>query len=336
MAAASDNLLSWRSLALQQLAVRAKTVTSAEGVAIALRAGNDIICEASVGAAPQVGSKVDGTSRWSARCLREAQPVSISHAGENSGRSYSAVLAPILHGGRAIGFCGAFATRADAFTPRHVRMLTAIAQSAARAVAPAPRMVPPKADVARKRATPSPSTHAQSESRREPVKPAPQITAAQSKPATPQATARSTRPSQIPSQAPAPPVVSNPIAPHSRVERTATTAESKPPALAAQELQPARQPVSSEVWTDVEEQIAAFTAHQKRHARMMMVGRSAVAALILAALGACFYPDRIEALAQPIVAKIQNSFQQTPSSAASEQVDVSGKPSAAKATTAQK
>lgn len=86
----------------------------------------------------------------------------------------------------------------------------------------------------------------------------------------------------------------------------------------------------------MEEQIAAFTAHQKRHARMMMVGRSAVAALILAALGACFYPDRIEALAQPIVAKIQNSFQQTPSSAASEQVDVSGKPSAAKATTAQK
>ena len=116
--------------------------TSADGVAIALKIGSEIICKASVGVAPAVGAKVGGESTWSARCIREAQPVSFSHTGEKAGTSYSAILVPLLHAGRAIGCCAAFAERADAFTPEHLRALLAIAATAVRGVTPEPQQPP--------------------------------------------------------------------------------------------------------------------------------------------------------------------------------------------------
>ena len=142
MAAAPANVLPWRTRSLRPLALRAKERTGADGIAVALKIDGDILCEASVGAAPAVGSKVDANSRWSTRCLTEAKPVCISHTGINPQASYSAILAPILHAGTAIGFCAAFASRAEAFTPAHVRILQEMARSAVRSVNGCPQAQP--------------------------------------------------------------------------------------------------------------------------------------------------------------------------------------------------
>ena len=320
MAAAPDHLLSWRSLALRPLAVRARSVTGADGVAIALRVGNEMICEASVGAAPQVGSKVDHGSKWSARCLREAQPVSVSHAGEDAQTSYSAILAPVLHCGRAIGFCGAFASRPDAFTPRHMRMLTAIAQAAARAVVPTPRLVPPKTDLAQKRPAPGVATDASRPRKAEVIAP-PQPSQPEEAACAPAPTedTRATLP-----EAPAPIVLVTPASP-------APSAVTLEPDIEEQRATEVPQPsatLSSEVWKEMEAEIAAFAAIEKRRARLALAVRSAIAALVIAGLSACFYPDRVEAWAQPLLTRIQNSLQFN--LAPGGQVDISGKPSAAK------
>lgn len=142
MSAAQVNAVPSRSDALPPLAARAMKATGADGVAFALKIGGDIVCAASVGAAPAVGSRVQGESTWSARCIREAQPISFSHSDERPGRSYSAILAPLLHAGQAFGCCAAFASRPDAFSPAHVRALVAIAASAVRSVTPEPKPQP--------------------------------------------------------------------------------------------------------------------------------------------------------------------------------------------------
>ncbi|MGH9523568.1 MAG: GAF domain-containing protein [Terriglobales bacterium] len=137
MSAASVNVGPWRAHTLQPIAARAMKITGADGVAIALAAEGHIVCQASAGHAPQVGSRIDMSSRWSVRCMRERQPVSFSHSLERG--SYSGVLVPLLRDGKAIGFFAAFATRAEAFNPRHVRVLMKIAETTVRNLAPEPR-----------------------------------------------------------------------------------------------------------------------------------------------------------------------------------------------------
>lgn len=133
MSAVSATVPSWRTQVLQPMAARAMKITRADGIAIALMSGDEIVCEASAGHAPEVGATVDGTSTWSVRCMRERQPVSFSQSLERG--SYSVVLVPLVRSGSAIGFCAAFAMRAEAFTPRHVRVLMRIAETAARSLA---------------------------------------------------------------------------------------------------------------------------------------------------------------------------------------------------------
>lgn len=226
MSAVTANVLPPRSRPLRPLVVRAMKTTGADGIAIALKIGSEIICKASAGVAPAEGSKVQGDSTWSARCIREAQPISFSHSGERSGISYSAILVPLLHAGRAIGCCAAFAQRADAFTPDHVRALVAIAASAVSSVTPEPKQDPlpiPKADI-------GPS-----------------------------------------------------------------------PALSAERLK------------EIETELVAFAAAEKHRSRMVTATKLTLASiLVVAAFLSCF-PDQVRGWAQPILQRVGQPFQSSPS-----------------------
>lgn len=209
--------------------------TGADGIAIALKIGSDIICKASVGIAPAEGSKVEGESTWSARCIREAQPISFSQSDERPGLSYSAILVPLLHAGRAIGCCAAFAQRADAFAPEHVHALVAIAASAVLSVTPEATQ-----------------------------KPAPTI--------------------ELKSEEP---------------QRT--------------------QGMSAERLKEIEAELAAFAAFEKRRERKIIAAKWIFAVLFVLALAGSFVPDRVLSWVQPIVNGHHSTQDSAPPQRATEQ-----------------
>lgn len=112
---------------LEALATRALASLGAEGVAIALKQGDDIVCQASVGAAPQEGSKLEAGSVLSAECMRSAAPVLHSRVSAGSAPAYSILLVPIVENGQTAGLCAAFSARENAFTAEHIASLTEIA-----------------------------------------------------------------------------------------------------------------------------------------------------------------------------------------------------------------
>ena len=123
---------------LQALASRALAALDAEGLAIALKQGDDIVCEASVGAAPKEGTKLDAGSVLSARCMRTAEPVVDSRPANGGAAAYSILLVPIVQNAEAIGLCAAFAARENAFTAEHVASLADTARSVLELRAPRP------------------------------------------------------------------------------------------------------------------------------------------------------------------------------------------------------
>ncbi len=126
-----------RTDSVQALAARALTALDADGVAIALSNGNEIVCEASLGAAPEVGAKLDASSALCGQCLRTATPVIDSRPADGSGPpAYSVVVVPVLEAGQAIGVCVAFSDHENAFSSKAVVTLTHTAQSVAALRAP--------------------------------------------------------------------------------------------------------------------------------------------------------------------------------------------------------
>jgi len=117
---------------LHALAFRAVASTQADGLAIALDRGSGMLCEASTGAAPAVGTTVGPGSTLSETCIREGRVVAYTREADETGDAYSTVLAPIILESRAIGLCAAFANRANAFTDEHIAALKETAAAVCR------------------------------------------------------------------------------------------------------------------------------------------------------------------------------------------------------------
>jgi len=111
----------------------AKALTDADGVAVALRAGNAVVCRArSGGIAPELGSTLDTSSGISGICLRTAEVQQCDDAQIDSRVDpdvcrqlgvRSLVAVPILGSGGAIGILEAFSVRPYAFGFEQIQVL---------------------------------------------------------------------------------------------------------------------------------------------------------------------------------------------------------------------
>ena len=115
-----------------EIARRAVVAARADGVAVALDRGAGMVCEISLGLAPPRGTVVDSGSSLSAECLRTAATVYCADSladprfADKTIPFRSVLLAPILEDGRAVGFCGAFSARPNAFSAEQVQAFKAV------------------------------------------------------------------------------------------------------------------------------------------------------------------------------------------------------------------
>jgi N-acetylmuramoyl-L-alanine amidase len=123
---------------LQLVAERAMSMTSADGVAVALAEGEAIICRGSVGRiAPDPGARLDPKSGFSGACLSSRQIVRCDDteidlrvdplACRNLG-TRSMVAVPLLAKDTVLGLIEAFSTEPFAFSDDNVRRLSLLAE----------------------------------------------------------------------------------------------------------------------------------------------------------------------------------------------------------------
>jgi N-acetylmuramoyl-L-alanine amidase len=123
---------------LQLVADRAVTLTGANGVAIALVEGNDIICRASSGTiAPDKRAKLNPNSGFSGACFRTGQIVRCDDT-ENDPRvnvqaarrlgTRSMVAVPLTGKNGTLGLIEAFSSKAYAFQDNSIRSLNLLAE----------------------------------------------------------------------------------------------------------------------------------------------------------------------------------------------------------------
>lgn len=125
-----------REAALGYLAERTCELASASGIAIALGAAQQMMCRASAGAAPPVGLRVQSDSGLSGECVRTGLLVRCDDT-ETDARVdaavcrqldlRSAVLVPILDGGRLGGVLEVFSSRPHAFASDDIRRFEQVA-----------------------------------------------------------------------------------------------------------------------------------------------------------------------------------------------------------------
>lgn len=131
---------------LQLVADRARAITGADGIAVALADGEAIVCRAASGAiAPDAGIHLDPHSGFSGACLRGGQIVR-SDDSENDPRvdkqacrrlgARSMVAVPLLARQRVIGLLEAFSTEAYGFNDSDVRSLNLLAELIVAALRP--------------------------------------------------------------------------------------------------------------------------------------------------------------------------------------------------------
>lgn len=111
-------------------------LTSADGAAVALRSGQQIICRASVGAAPPLGSPVPSNSGLAGECLRQRLVVWCRDTDDDPRVNRevcqrlnlrSTVLVPVLRQGSVEGLVEIFSSRPDIFDRGDVLALTRMA-----------------------------------------------------------------------------------------------------------------------------------------------------------------------------------------------------------------
>ncbi len=126
-----------RRRAIIEVARRAVVATRADGIAIALRNGSDVVCEISLGIAPPRGTVVEARSSLSSECMQTAAPVYCADTAADSRYEgttppfRSVLLVPVIEWGSATGFCGAFSGRPNAFTAEQIRLLTEVVSAIA-------------------------------------------------------------------------------------------------------------------------------------------------------------------------------------------------------------
>lgn len=118
------------------VAARTLTLTQASGVAIGLVAGNEIVCRANAGNAPDVGARIELRKGLSGECIRTGKTVRSDDTSEDArvdpaaGAALnlrSAVAVPICCAGKVIGVLEVFSAEPNAFDDWVVLAISQIA-----------------------------------------------------------------------------------------------------------------------------------------------------------------------------------------------------------------
>ena len=123
---------------LQLVAERALTITGADGIAIALAEGDEIICRASAGTmAPDRGVQLDAKAGFSGACFRTGRIVRCDDSEKDPRVNVEAcrrlgtrsmVAVPLLGQSRVVGLLEAFSTEPFGFDDGEVRSLNLLAE----------------------------------------------------------------------------------------------------------------------------------------------------------------------------------------------------------------
>jgi hypothetical protein len=129
---------------LNSLIERARSASSADGAAVALRDEQGILCHASTGNAPPLGSRLQPDSIFTmepfttgrtAVCQDAKSDPRIDAATAGDLRLRSAAAIPITSPNSILGVLEVFSSRPSAFTSQHITQLQEIAESIARILA---------------------------------------------------------------------------------------------------------------------------------------------------------------------------------------------------------
>jgi GAF domain-containing protein len=113
---------------LEEIANLANEATGADGVAVALREGDQFLCRASLGFAPEPGVAVYPGEGVCGQCLAESRLVL---SQDLPGEVKSALAAPIVVDGKIQGLIATFSFRAGAFAASHSDLLVCLASDIA-------------------------------------------------------------------------------------------------------------------------------------------------------------------------------------------------------------
>lgn len=124
--------------ALRNISTQARVLTDATGVAIALAHKNSMICRASVGHAPSLGSRLDIASGISGECVRSGKALRCDDSESDARVDLascrrlgirSIVAIPIRAGDQTIGLMEVFSPKPRAFTDWHLSVLRRLVNS---------------------------------------------------------------------------------------------------------------------------------------------------------------------------------------------------------------
>ena len=123
------------SILLKGMIERVRSLTNADGAAIALRDAWGVVCRASTGEAPDVGSRLQSESSLTRECLESGQVVICEDSAEDSRvrlattnlRLRSALVVPIHAQGSVLGVVEVLSSRPAAFSTAHITGLQRIA-----------------------------------------------------------------------------------------------------------------------------------------------------------------------------------------------------------------
>src|SRR4029077_18644940 len=132
---------------LKQVLERVSSITLAQGAAIAVSDQWGVICRASVGEAPEVGSRLRPDSALTRECFETGQVVvcedterdyRVRRSTADNLRLRSAVVVPLQNRGAVLGVIEILSSRPSAFSTTHIVGLQRIAQLLVSILAPVP------------------------------------------------------------------------------------------------------------------------------------------------------------------------------------------------------
>jgi len=133
---------------MERVIERIRSLTHADGAALAIRDEQGVYCLASVGDAPEVGSRLQPESGLTRECFESSQVVLCDDAERDSRvrlavaknlRLGSALVVPIQRQGSVLGVLEVLSSRRAAFDNVHVAALQRVALSLAPVLAPVPQ-----------------------------------------------------------------------------------------------------------------------------------------------------------------------------------------------------
>src|SRR5438132_11279101 len=124
------------SIVLKGVIDRVRSLTDADGAAIALRDAWGVVCRASTGEAPDVGSRLHPESSLTRECFERGQVMICEDTEEDSRvrlaakslRLRSAVVVHVQAQGSVLGVVEVLSSRASAFNTAHIAALQRIAR----------------------------------------------------------------------------------------------------------------------------------------------------------------------------------------------------------------